>query len=164
MSPILITGAILGQMKLIKPQVANAAKFFGLSKREQALLNEVPKRSTSILPTGPLNYCFYELIMINGPALKALIEQEFGDGSMSAIDLDLELARQSDPKGDHCGCRRAANSSQILRRDRQCAGTGPEGRVICAKRTVRPAEKGEMSGPPTSYAMQQVSSFLPCRR
>ena len=32
MSPILITGAILGQMKLTKPQAANAAKLFGLSQ------------------------------------------------------------------------------------------------------------------------------------
>ena len=32
MSPILVTGAILGQMKLTKPQAANAAKLFGLSK------------------------------------------------------------------------------------------------------------------------------------
>ena len=32
MSPVLITGAILGQMKLTKPQAANAAKLFGLSK------------------------------------------------------------------------------------------------------------------------------------
>ena len=32
MSPILVTGAILGQMKLTKPQAANAAKLFGLVK------------------------------------------------------------------------------------------------------------------------------------
>ena len=51
-------------------------------------------------PTDPLIYRFYELVMINGPALKALIEEEFGDGIMSAIDLDMELARQADPKGD----------------------------------------------------------------
>ena len=37
MSPILVTGAILGQMKLTKPQGANAAKLFGLSKAEQAM-------------------------------------------------------------------------------------------------------------------------------
>ena len=36
MSPILVTGAILGQMKLTKPQAANAAKLFGLTKSEQA--------------------------------------------------------------------------------------------------------------------------------
>jgi len=30
-------------------------------------------------PTDPLIYCFYELVMVNGPASKALIEEEFGD-------------------------------------------------------------------------------------
>jgi cyanate lyase len=38
--------------------------------------------------------------MVNGPALKALIEEEFGDGIMSAIDFDLDLARQPHDKGD----------------------------------------------------------------
>ncbi len=100
MSPVLITGAILGQMKLTKPQAAKAAELFGLGKSEQALLNEVPLRGTAMPPTDPLIYRFYELIMVNGPALKALIEEEFGDGIMSAIDFDLGLERQPDPKGD----------------------------------------------------------------
>jgi cyanate lyase len=102
MSPILVTGAILGQMKLTKPQAANATKLFGLSKSEQTLLNEVPMRGTGtpMPPTDPLIYRFYELIMVNGPALKALIEEEFGDGIMSAIDFDMEITRKSDPKGD----------------------------------------------------------------
>lgn len=40
------------------------------------------------------------MIMVNGPALKALIEEEFGDGIMSAIDFDMNIERQADPKGD----------------------------------------------------------------
>lgn len=102
MSPILITGAILGQMKLTKPQAAKAAELFGLSKSEQALINETPMRGTGtpMPPTDPLIYRFYELILVNGPALKALIEEEFGDGIMSAIDFDMDIVRQSDPKGD----------------------------------------------------------------
>jgi cyanate lyase len=102
MSPVLITGALLGQMKLTKPQAAAAAKLFGLTKAEQSMLNEVPMRGTGtpMPPTDPLIYRFYELVMVNGPALKALIEEEFGDGIMSAIDFDLSIERQSDPKGD----------------------------------------------------------------
>ena len=102
MSPILVTGAILGQMKLTKPQAAAAAKLFGLTKSEEALLNEVPMRGTGtpLPPTDPLIYRFYELIMVNGPALKALIEEEFGDGIMSAIDFDMDITRRADPKGD----------------------------------------------------------------
>jgi cyanate lyase len=100
MSPMLITGALLGQMKLTRPQAAKAAELFGLSATEQAMLNEVPNRGTSMPPTDPLLYRFYELVMVNGPALKALIEEEFGDGIMSAIDFDLALERLPDPRGD----------------------------------------------------------------
>lgn len=100
MSPLLIIGAVLGQMKLTKPQVAKAADLFGLDRSEQALLNETPYRGMPMPPTDPLIYRLYELVMINGPALKALIEEEFGDGIMSAIDLELAMERQNDPKGD----------------------------------------------------------------
>ena len=99
-SEVLIVGAILGQMKLTKPQAAKAAELFGLSKSEQALLNEVPNRGSPMPPTDPLIYRLYELVMVNGPAMKALIEEEFGDGIMSAIDFDMQMERQPDPKGD----------------------------------------------------------------
>jgi cyanate lyase len=100
MSPVLITGALLGQMKLTKPLAAKGAELFGLGKAEEAMLNEVPTRGTPMPPTDPLIYRFYELVMVNGPALKALIEEEFGDGIMSAIDFDLAMERRSDPRGD----------------------------------------------------------------
>jgi cyanate lyase len=102
MSPVLIVGAILGQHKMTKPMAANAAKLFGLSKTEQAMLNEVPMRGTAtpMPPTDPLIYRLYELVLVNGPAMKLLIEEEFGDGIMSAIDFDMIIDRQADPKGD----------------------------------------------------------------
>ncbi len=100
MSPILIVGALLGQMKLVRQQTEKAAELFGLSEAEKLLLNEVPLRGTPMPPTDPLLYRFYELVMVNGPALKALIEEEFGDGIMSAIDFDFALERQADPRGD----------------------------------------------------------------
>src|ERR1700746_848526 len=101
-SEVLIVGAILGQMKLTKPQAANAGELFGLSPAEVAMLNETPMRGEGIAmpPTDPLIYRFYELVMINGPALKALIEEEFGDGIMSAIDFDMAIERAANPKGD----------------------------------------------------------------
>src|SRR5215813_29223 len=102
MSPVMITGALLGNHKLTKPQAANAAKLFGLSTAEQTMLNEVPMRGAGAVmpPTDPLIYRFYELVLVNGPAWKALIEEEFGDGIMSAIDFDMQIERLPDPKGD----------------------------------------------------------------
>jgi Cyanate lyase C-terminal domain len=46
------------------------------------------------------SYRCYELVLVNGPAWKALIEEEFGDGIMSAIDFDMVMERLADPKGD----------------------------------------------------------------
>ena len=100
MSPVLVTGALLGQMKLVKPLAKKAAALFELSESEERLLNEVPARGTAMPPADPLIYRFYELVMVNGPALKALIEDEFGDGIMSAIDFDMQIERQPNPKGD----------------------------------------------------------------
>ena len=100
LSPTLIVGALLGQMKLIKPLAAKAAHLFELTPAEEAMLNEVPYRGTPMPPTDPLIYRFYELVMVNGPAWKALIEEEFGDGIMSAIDFDFDLERLPHEKGD----------------------------------------------------------------
>jgi cyanate lyase len=70
-SPILVVGALLGQMKLVKPLAKKAAALFGLSEDEERMLNEVPNRGTPMPPTDPLIYRFYELVMVNGPAWKA---------------------------------------------------------------------------------------------
>ena len=35
-------------------------------------------------------------------SIKSLIEEEFGDGIMSAIDFDMQIERIPDPKGDRC--------------------------------------------------------------
>ena len=102
MSPLLVVGALLGQMKLVKPLARRAAELFGLSQSEERMLNEVPYRGlgTPMPPTDPLIYRFYEMVMVNGPAWKALIEEEFGDGIMSAIDFNVEIEREPNAKGD----------------------------------------------------------------
>ena len=102
MSPVLVIGALLGQMKLVKPLATRAAELFGLNQNEERMLNEVPYRGTGtpMPPTDPLIYRFYEMVMVNGPAWKAIIEEEFGDGIMSAIDFNVEFERKPNPKGD----------------------------------------------------------------
>ncbi|HYB55995.1 MAG TPA: cyanase [Alphaproteobacteria bacterium] len=101
-SPVFLTAALLGQMKLEKAQAAKAAKLLGLSAEEAALLTEIPYRGSlpTAVPTDPLIYRFYELVQVYGTSWKALIEEEFGDGIMSAIDFDMHIRRKPDPKGD----------------------------------------------------------------
>ena len=50
--------------------------------------------------TDPLIYRFYELVQTYGTTWKALIEEEFGDGIMSAIDFEMQIEREPNAKGD----------------------------------------------------------------
>jgi len=101
-SPILTTAALLGQMPLSPTEAENAAEILGLDDQERDLLTEIPYRGSlaQVPPADPLIYRFYELIQVYGTTWKALIQEEFGDGIMSAIDFDMQLERQPDPKGD----------------------------------------------------------------
>jgi cyanate lyase len=101
-SPVLITAALFGQMKLTPEEAKGVAAVLDLSPGEQQLLTEVPYRGSlpALPPTDPLIYRFYELVQVYGTTWKALIEEEFGDGIMSAIDFEMVLDRLPDPKGD----------------------------------------------------------------
>ncbi len=101
-SPVYITAALMGQMRLRPEQAKRAAALLGLSEEETLLLQEVPYRGAlaTVLPTDPLIYRFYEIMQVYGTTVKELVQEEFGDGIMSAIDFDLSVERQPDPKGD----------------------------------------------------------------
>ena len=101
-SPILYTAALLGQMTLTKDEAENAAKVLHLSETEAAILTEPPYRGSlaTVPPTDPLIYRFYELVQTYGTTWKALLEEEFGDGIMSAIDFDMQIEREPNAKGD----------------------------------------------------------------
>jgi cyanate lyase len=101
-SPILTTAALLGQMRLDEDEAAKAAQLLELGDEGRQLLTEIPYRGSlpSGPPTDPLIYRFYELVQVYGTTWKALIQEEFGDGIMSAIDYDMQIERQADPKGD----------------------------------------------------------------
>ena len=98
------TAAILGQMSMKKVQAEAAANAMGLNLDDQeiALLMTVPYRGSldSPVPTDPLIYRLYELVQVYGTTFKSLIEEEFGDGIMSAIDFEMDIQRKADPKGD----------------------------------------------------------------
>jgi cyanate lyase len=101
-SPVYITAALMGQMKLRLEQADRAAALFNLAEEEKLLLQETPYRGSlpTAVPTDPLIYRFYELVQVYGTTWKELIQEEFGDGIMSAIDFDMAIERQPDPKGD----------------------------------------------------------------
>ena len=99
---VYLTAALMGQMKLRPEQAGRAATPFELDEDEKRLLQEIPYRGSlpTVVPTDPLIYRFYELVQVYGATWKELIQEEFGDGIMSAIDFEMAIERQPDPKGD----------------------------------------------------------------
>jgi len=96
------TCALLGQMAMNEAESKVAAEIFDLSDEEAKWLTVPPYRGAlgQTVPTDALLYRFYELIQVYGPAIKGLIEEEFGDGIMSAIDFSMDISRKEDPNGD----------------------------------------------------------------
>jgi cyanate lyase len=101
-APAWVCAACLGQMSMTPETAEKAATLFGLDEAETELLQAIPYRGSlpTQVPTDPLIYRFYELVMVYGTTWKELIQEEFGDGIMSAIDFDMTLERQEDQKGD----------------------------------------------------------------
>ena len=96
------TAALLGQMTLSEAQAKAVGAALDLPDEAVAQLQVVPYKGSlpSAVPSDPLIYRFYELINVYGTTFKALIHEEFGDGIMSAIDFNMDLTREPDPKGD----------------------------------------------------------------
>jgi cyanate lyase len=101
-SPTWVCAACLGQMSMTAETAAQAATLFDLDEADTQTLQDIPYRGSlpGAVPTDPLIYRFYELVMVYGTTWKELIGEEFGDGIMSAIDFDMKLERQPDQKGD----------------------------------------------------------------
>jgi cyanate lyase len=97
-----VTAACLGQMTLTREQAETVGKLFELPLEAVDLLQAVPYKGSlaTAVPTDPLIYRLYELVIVYGTTIKELIHEEFGDGIMSAIDFEMDLTRLPDPKGD----------------------------------------------------------------
>ncbi len=98
------TAALMGQISLTKDQALAAGNALGLNfdPEELAILTTVPYRGSipTAVPTDPLIYRLYEVVNVYGSTMKALIEEEFGDGIMSAIDFTMDITREENPAGD----------------------------------------------------------------
>jgi cyanate lyase len=97
------TAALLGQHPLSVAQARRAAEALGLDAEQAERLTEIPRQrigSGFEVPADPTLYRFYEALGVYGPALRALLHEEFGDGIMSAINFNIELRRVAHPDGD----------------------------------------------------------------
>lgn len=84
--------ALLEALMIPEPERASLAAALTLYPVKGAL--------DPVIPTDPLLYRFYEILQVYGLPLKDVIQEQFGDGIMSAIDFSLTVNKQEDPKGD----------------------------------------------------------------
>lgn len=57
-------------------------------------------RSLEMPPKDPLVYRLYEIVQNYGYAYKAVLNEKFGDGIMSAISFSTKVEKETDDKGD----------------------------------------------------------------
>jgi cyanate lyase len=96
-----LTAALLGQHAVAPDLAGRLGQVLSLSEEAIAILQEVPTRGSfaSLPPTDPTIYRLYEVLQVYGPALKALIHEDFGDGIMSAISFNLAVERDESDDG-----------------------------------------------------------------
>jgi cyanate lyase len=95
------TAALLGQHPVPADKADAACAVLGLDESVAESLRQQPSRSIDpALLQDPTIYRLSEALAVYGPALKALIHEEFGDGIMSAINFKVDIDRRPDPDGD----------------------------------------------------------------
>jgi cyanate lyase len=97
-----LTAAVLGQHPFSREEAEQLVAMLDLPAEARVALEQIPNRGglDAAVPVDPTIYRLYEIVQVYGPALKALIHEEFGDGIMSAINFRAEVERVPDPAGD----------------------------------------------------------------
>jgi len=102
LSEVYTTSACLGENVLNPEEAGKVGELLGLKAEVADALTQIPHKGEVAMsvPKEPLQYRFQEIIYVYGATLKALIEEKFGPGIMSAIDFTMTVDKQPDPKGD----------------------------------------------------------------
>lgn len=102
LSEVFTTSACLGENALGAEEATRVASLLGLGPDIATALTEFANKGEAAptIPKEPLQYRFQEIIYVYGSTLKALIEEKFGPGIMSAIDFTMDIEKVPDPKGD----------------------------------------------------------------
>jgi cyanate lyase len=96
------TSALMGQATMSAEEAGIATDLLGLGPEIAASLQEYPTKGSldAAVPVDPLIYRLHEITQVYGTTIKAVIQEKFGDGIMSAIDFSIDIQRIEDPKGD----------------------------------------------------------------
>ncbi len=101
LSPVFTHSGAMGLNSMPEDAAKNFVEALGLPQEAVDVLMEYPTKIwEQAVPTDPCIYRLYEIVGVYGPTMKAIIQEEFGDGIMSAIDFDMVISRVESAKGD----------------------------------------------------------------
>jgi cyanate lyase len=96
-----IAALFYGQASASLEEAQKLVKALGLDPNLIDVLTAYPIKGLGpVVPTDPFVYRFYEIMQVYGFPIKAVVQEKFGDGIMSAIDFSLDIEKVEDPKGD----------------------------------------------------------------
>lgn len=100
-SPVWTTSACMGMNSMPKDRAEALCSALDLDDDICIALQKFPTKVwEQAIPTDPLIYRLYEIVGVYGETLKEVIQEQFGDGIMSAIDFSMEVEKEENPKGD----------------------------------------------------------------
>lgn len=91
-----------GQAQTTREDVKTLAELLGLDQNQlQRDLAGFPMRghAMEMPPREPLMYRLYEIVQTYGPAYKAVLNEKFGDGIMSAVSFSTKVDKETDKNG-----------------------------------------------------------------
>ena len=100
MSEVYIASVLYGESAATEEVATKIAQALDLDESVKQAMIKFPVRGNSVgqrtIPTDPCLYRFYEVLAVYGLSLKDVIQEKFGDGIMSAVDIKLDVKREGD--------------------------------------------------------------------
>ena len=95
------TAALLGQHPMSAEEADTVVDLLDLDSEIAETLQEIPMRGSldTDVPTDPTIYRIHEVTQVYGTTIKTLINEEFGDGIMSAITFNMDIEREDTEEG-----------------------------------------------------------------
>jgi len=102
-SEVAVAALFYGQARASPEDIAKLSEVMGVdrTKLEQELGGFPDRgRTLDMPPKDPLIYRLYEIVQNYGYAYKAVLNEKFGDGIMSAIAFSTTVEKETDPQGN----------------------------------------------------------------
>ncbi|KAI1391518.1 cyanate hydratase [Hypoxylon trugodes] len=100
-SEVAVAAIFYGQAQASAQDIEKLANILGLKDVVETSMNVIPDRGRAgpMPPVEPLIYRLYEIVQNYGYAFKAVLNEKFGDGIMSAIAFSSKVEKEVDNDG-----------------------------------------------------------------